>query len=125
VIKLLPSLFENNRVAILTGGSGLYIDAVCNGIDDIPDVDPDIRNHYVEKLSKEGVESLRNELRIVDPEQYQRVDLKNPRRIMRALEIFATTGRPYSSFLNRVKIERDFKIIKVGLMPRRDLLYDK
>lgn len=125
VIKLLPSLFDKNRVAILTGGSGLYIDAVCNGIDNIPDVDPDIRNHYIEKLSKEGVESLRNELRIVDPEQYSRVDLKNPRRIMRALEIFATTGRPYSSFLNRDKTERDFRIVKIGLMPLRDLLYDR
>jgi tRNA dimethylallyltransferase len=124
VIKLLPSLFENSRVAILTGGSGLYIDAVCNGIDNIPDVDPDIRNHYNEKFEKEGVEALRNELRIVDPEQYHRVDLRNPRRIMRALEIFATTGQPYSSFLNRDKIDRDFRIIKIGLMPRRDLLYD-
>lgn len=124
VLRLLSSLYQKNRLAVLTGGSGLYIDAVCNGIDNIPDVETDIRNHYVEKLQNEGVESLRNELKIVDPVHYGRIDLKNPRRIMRALEIFATTGRPYSSFLNKGKTERDFTVIKVGLMPRRDLLYD-
>jgi tRNA dimethylallyltransferase len=124
VIRLLPSLFGKNPVVVLTGGSGLYIDAVCNGIDNIPDVDQDIRNYYIEKLNNEGVESLRNELKIVDPDHYKRIDLRNPRRIMRALEIFATSGRPYSSFLNRVKSVRDFNILKVGLMPRREFLYD-
>ncbi len=125
VMQLLPSLFEKNNRVIMTGGSGLYIDAVCNGIDDIPDVDTEIRNHYMAKLREDGVESLRKELRLVDPEHYNRVDLRNPRRIIRALEIFAATGRPYSSFLTREKITRDFKIIKIGLMPDRDMLHKR
>jgi tRNA dimethylallyltransferase len=125
VLKLLPSLFAKASFAILVGGSGLYIDAVCNGIDEIPDVDPAVRNHYMEKLKLEGIESLRSELRLVDQEHYSRVDLRNPRRIMRALEIFTTTGRPYSTFLQKEKAKRDFKIIRVGLAPNRDLLYER
>jgi len=125
VINLLPSLFEKNSRVIMTGGSGLYIDAVCNGIDDIPDVDIEIRNRYEVKLREEGIESLRNELKLVDPGHYSRVDLRNPRRIIRGLEIFATTGRPYSSFLTKEKIPRNFRIIKIGLMPERGLLHER
>jgi len=125
VLALLPSLFSKNSLAIMTGGSGLYLDAVCNGIDEMPDADPEIRNRYSSKLEKEGIESLRQELKVIDPEHYGKVDLRNPRRIMRALEVFAATGQPYSSFLTREKVIRDFRIIKVGLMPSRDQLYSR
>lgn len=123
VLNLLPELFEKSDYVIMTGGSGLYIDAVCNGIDDIPDVDPEIRDSYISKLHSEGLAALRSELRLVDPEHYRTVDLKNPRRIMRALEIYASTGRPYSSFLTRDKQKRWFNIIKTGIMPEREELY--
>jgi tRNA dimethylallyltransferase len=123
VLNLLPELFEKSDYVIMTGGSGLYIDAVCNGIDDIPDVDPEIRDSYITKLHSEGLAALRSELRLVDPEHYRTVDLKNPRRIMRALEIYASTGRPYSSFLTRDKQKRWFNIIKTGIMPEREELY--
>jgi tRNA dimethylallyltransferase len=125
VNKLLPSLFLKNHVVIMSGGSGFYIDAVCNGIDDIPDIEPAVRKHYTLKFENEGIESLRKELRLVDKEHYGRVDLRNPRRIMRALEVFASTGRPYSSFLKREKAVRDFNIIKTGLMPEREILYER
>lgn len=125
VIKLLPELFRQSPYVILTGGSGLYVNAVCEGIDDIPDVDPEIRKRYISRLSEEGIESLRAELRLVDPDHYARVDLKNPRRIMRALEIYATTGRPYSKFLSGNSIKRNFRIIMTGIMPPRDILYER
>ncbi|MFO7573680.1 MAG: tRNA (adenosine(37)-N6)-dimethylallyltransferase MiaA [Bacteroidales bacterium] len=124
-INLLGSLYKEKEVVIMTGGSGLYINAVCEGIDDIPDVDPGIRERYISKLREEGIESLRTELRIVDPHHYARVDLRNPRRIMRALEIFASTGRPYSSFLNKNRTERNFRVIKIGIMPEREELYSR
>jgi tRNA dimethylallyltransferase len=125
VLKILPSLFEQNHKVIMTGGSGLYIDAVCNGIDDIPDVDPEIREKYVLKYKLEGIESLRSELKLVDPEHYKKVDLKNYKRIIRALEIFDTTGKPYSSYLNKGKPVRDFKIVKIGLQRPRQELYER
>lgn len=125
VLDLLPSLFERNPVVIMTGGSMLYMDAVCSGIDDIPDTDPAVRNKYIELYNHEGLEGLRLALRILDPEHYSRVDLHNPRRIMRALEITETTGKPYSSFLTAKKRERDFRIIKAGLMRERNVLYER
>ncbi len=123
VINLLHNLFLESDIAIMTGGSGLYINAVCDGIDDIPDIDPLIRDSYIRKLREQGIETLRAELRIVDPDHYARVDLRNPRRIMRALEVFASTGKPYSSFLRKTATERDFRIIKTGIMPPREELY--
>lgn len=125
VLKLLPELFAKNGVALMTGGSGLYIDAVCNGIDDIPDVDPVIRKKYAGMFAEEGIESLRMALKIMDPVHYRQVDLKNPKRIIRALEICETTGKPYSSFLTGEKKKRDFQIIKIGLMRPREELYSR
>ncbi len=122
---LLGTLFKDNDLVIMTGGSGLYINAVCEGIDDIPDIDQQVRERYTQKLKKEGIAALRAELRIVDPEHYSRVDLRNPRRIMRALEVFASTGRPYSSFLNKNKTVRDYGIVKIGIMPGREELYSR
>lgn len=123
VLALLPSLFGRNNVAIMTGGSMLYMDAVCRGMDDIPDTDPDVREKYMELYRNEGIEGLRLALRLLDPEHYSRVDLHNPRRILRALEITESTGKPYSSFLTSRVRERDFRIIKAGLTRSRDDLY--
>jgi tRNA dimethylallyltransferase len=123
VLNLLPDLFIKNNLALMSGGSGMYIDAVCNGIDEIPDVDTAIRQKYIAKYKEEGIEGLRVALKFLDPEHYARVDLKNHKRIMRALEICESSGRPYSSFLTKQKRKRDFRTIKIGLERERDDLY--
>jgi tRNA dimethylallyltransferase len=123
VLKLLPTLFSNNNVAIMSGGSGMYIDAVCEGTDDIPDVDPSVREKYIALYDNEGIKGLRIALRLLDPVHYAKVDLKNYKRIIRALEICESSGRPYSSFLTKQKRVRDFRIIKIGLERTRDDLY--
>jgi tRNA dimethylallyltransferase len=125
VIGLLPQLFSNNNIVLMSGGSGMYIDAVCEGIDDIPDVDPSVREKYIDKYKTEGIEGLRAALKLLDPEHYAKVDLKNYKRIIRALEICETAGRPYSSFLKKQKRERDFGIIKIGLERSREDLYQR
>ena len=124
VLKLLPQLFSTNKTAIMAGGSGLYIDAVCNGIDDIPDIDNAVREKYNAIYAESGMENLRAALKLLDPEHYAKIDLKNHKRIIRALEICESTGRPYSSFLNKRKIQRDFGIIKIGLSKNREELYE-
>ncbi|MDY0100059.1 MAG: tRNA (adenosine(37)-N6)-dimethylallyltransferase MiaA [Bacteroidales bacterium] len=123
VLELLPFLFEKNKLAIMAGGSGMYIDAVCNGIDDIPDTEPALREKYNARYREEGIRSLRAELKILDPEYYASVDLRNHKRIIRALEICETTGKPFSSFLTRKKIKREFRIVKIGLARNRAELY--
>lgn len=125
VMNLLPGLFSRKNIVLMSGGSGMYIDAVCEGIDYIPDVDPDIREKYISKYEQEGIEGLRAALKFLDTEHYSKVDLKNPKRIMRALEICETSGRPYSSFLKNKKRERDFRIIKIGLERDRNDLYNR
>jgi tRNA dimethylallyltransferase len=125
VLDLLPELFNKNNIVLMSGGSAMYIDAVCKGIDDIPDVDPEIREKYSSKYREEGIEGLRVALKLLDPEHYTKVDLKNYKRIIRALEICETTGRPYSSFLKNLKRERGFSIIKIGLERTRDELYSR
>lgn len=123
VLDLLYDLFTTRDIVIMTGGSGLYIDAVCNGIDDIPDIDPAEREKYNKKFEEEGIESLRRELKLTDPAYYSKVDLRNHKRIIRALEIYGATGKKYSEFLTNKKVERDFNIIKTGLRRERDDLY--
>jgi tRNA dimethylallyltransferase len=123
VLELLPHLFRKNNIVIMAGGSGMYIDAVCKGIDDIPDIDMVVREKYISMYNNEGIESLRIALRLADPEHYSNVDLKNHKRIIRALEICESTGRPYSSFLKKQKRERDFHIIKTGITRDRNDLY--
>jgi len=123
VLRLLPGQFSKNNLVLMSGGSGMYIDAVCEGIDDIPDVDPAVREKYIDKYKSEGIEGLRVALKLLDPEHYSNVDLKNYKRILRALEICETAGRPYSSFLKKQKRERDFAIIKIGLERSREDLY--
>lgn len=125
VINLLPTLFSKNNFVLMSGGSGMYIDAVCSGIDDIPDVDHEVREKYISRYKEDGIEGLRAALKILDPEHYSKVDLKNHKRIMRALEICETAGRPYSSFLKKNKREREFAIIKIGLERTREDLYNR
>jgi tRNA dimethylallyltransferase len=125
VLSLLTSLFESNDTLVMTGGSMLYIDTLCNGIDDLPNVDPEIRKMVIAKFEKEGIEPLRLELKKIDPEYYQIVDLKNHKRILHALEIFYMTGRKYSSFRSNIKKVRNFNIIKIGLNTGRAILHDQ
>ncbi len=125
VLKILPELFRRKNIVLMIGGSGMYIDAVCNGIDDIPDVDPTIREKLTKQYKEEGIESLRVALKLLDPEYYAKVDLRNHKRIIRALEICESAGRPYSLFLTKNKSERNFGIIKIGLERERDDLYER
>ncbi len=125
VITLLPILFEKNKVVIMTGGSGLYIDAVCNGIDDMPDFDPELRQQLTERMETEGIESLRLELKNLDPDSYNNVDLKNTNRVFRALEMCLLTGKPYSQFLQKTKRIRDFNIVRIALNIDRAQLHER
>lgn len=122
VLELLPSLFNKNRIAVMVGGSGLYIRAVCEGIDELPDVDPSVRKSLHNKLETEGLSGLRSLLQKLDPEYHQTVDAANPNRIIRALEVCLSSGSPYSSFRKKKPALRNFKIIKIGLdLPRAQL----
>lgn len=125
VLDKLDELYKEVDLVIMTGGSGLYIDAVCDGIDDLPDIDEEIRNSLIHKAETEGVETLRFELKRLDPEYYEKVDLRNKNRILRALEVCIMTGQPYSSFRTRNKKTRNFEIIKIGLNIDRQELYDR
>jgi len=123
VMKLLPQLFEKSDYALLSGGSMMYIDAVCNGIDDIPTVDEATRALMKRRLAEEGLEALVEELRRLDPEHYETVDRQNPRRVVHALEICHMTGKTYTSFRTAEKKQRPFEIIKIGLNREREELY--
>jgi tRNA dimethylallyltransferase len=125
VLLLLPRLFGRNNIVLMSGGSGMYLEAVCHGIDDIPDVDPSVREKYILMYRNEGIEGLRVALKLLDPEHYAKVDLKNHKRILRALEICETSGRPYSSFLKKQKRKRDFMVVKIGLNRTREDLYKR
>ena len=120
-----PSPNNHHPIALLSGGSMMYIDAVCNGIDDIPNIREDIRNEMKRRLEDEGLDSLLEELSRLDPEHYAIVDRKNPRRILHALEICHQTGRTYTSFRTGEKRKRPFNIIKIGLNRDRDELYER
>ncbi len=125
VIHLLEDLFRRMNPVIMAGGSGLYIDAVCRGIDDIPTVEPAVRQEMKELYVREGLEGLRSLLKKMDPDYYKKADLRNPKRLLKALEISVQTGRPYSSFLTQPHKQRSFRILKAGLdLPREDL-YDR
>jgi tRNA dimethylallyltransferase len=121
-ISLLDKLFQDHQIVILTGGSGLYINAVCNGIDDLPDPDDTLRNELKTLYSEEGIDSLRSKLRILDPVYYRKVDIANPKRLLRALEVCITTGRPYSELRkNEIKV-RNFEIVMIGLTREKEAL---
>jgi tRNA dimethylallyltransferase len=125
VMQLLDKLYSASDIVFMVGGSGLYINSVIYGIDDIPSIDPEIRNSLKEKYEKEGLSGLRIQLKKLDPEYYEQVDLKNPKRILKALEICYMTGNPYSSFLTRKKKHRPFHIIKIVLNMNREDLYNR
>lgn len=132
VLQLTSQLFQTHNTLILSGGSMMYVDAVCNGIDDIPTVDKEVRATLAERLKNEGVDTLLAELKLVDPEHYDTVDRRNAKRVVHALEIYYTTGKPYSTFLTRKTLrcgdnsaqtaDRPFRILKIGLeRPREEL----
>lgn len=125
VIQLLDKLFEDSDIAILTGGSMMYIDAVCNGIDDIPTVDENTRETMKRRLTTEGLPTLVEELKQLDPEHWNIVDRNNPRRVVHALEICHMTGKTYTSFRKNEKKKRPFNIIKIGLTLPREVLYNR
>lgn len=125
VIELLQQLYKKHQNIIFTGGSGLYINAVLYGIDELPDISPQIREQIAQRLQKNGLNDLRFELKKIDPEYYQKVDLKNPKRIQKALEVFYTTGKPYSSFLKNTKKQRFFNTIKIAIDRPRQELYNR
>lgn len=125
VTNLLDTLHKSHNTIILTGGSMLYIDAVCNGIDDLPTIDEDVRNNVISNFEKYGINHLRLELKRVDPEYYAKTDLKNHKRLMHAIEVFRMTGKPYSSFLTKKKKERPFNIVKIGLNIDRSILHER
>lgn len=125
VLKLLNILFKYKDNVILSGGSMMYIDAVCKGIDDIPSVDNTIRNKLQEKFDKEGLANISKELEKLDPEYYNIVDRNNYKRIIHALEICLSTGQTYTSFRLNSPKKRPFKIVKIGLNRERQELYDR
>ncbi len=125
VLDILKDIYKDKNTALLVGGSGMYIDAVCRGIDALPDADPEIRKNLTEKYEREGIKSLRFDLKRLDPEHYEVVDLNNPKRLLRAVEVCIQTGKTYTSFLTKLKKNRDFKIIKIGLEREREELYER
>jgi tRNA dimethylallyltransferase len=124
-IDKIEELFKQYDTLVMTGGSMLYIDAVCKGIDDIPDVDKEIRNELIARYEKNGIEELRLELKNIDPEYYAKADLKNHKRILHALEIYYSSGKKYSSLLTNPKKKRNFNIIKIGLNTDRQILHER
>ena len=124
-LQLLDKLFLKYETVVMTGGSGLYIDAVCKGIDDFPTVDADIRKTVTGWFESEGVEYLRRQLKILDPENYAKVDLRNHKRIMKAIEVSLQTGKPYSSFLTAKERKRPFDIEKIALNRPREELFER
>ena len=125
VMQLLESLFTTSPVQMLSGGSMMYIDAVCNGIDDIPTIREDIRTEMKRRYQEEGLEALCEDLKKLDPEHYETVDRQNYRRVIHALEICYQTGKTYTSFRKQTKKERPFKIVKIGLNRNREELYKR
>ena len=127
VMTLLSQMFEgkDNALAMMTGGSMMYIDAVCNGIDDIPTIRDDIRQLYKDRLATEGLDPLLAELKTLDPEYYDIVDKCNPRRVVHGLEICRQTGTTYTSFRIRERKQRPFRIVKIALNRPRDILYKR
>lgn len=118
-LQCLDKLFLTKDVVVMVGGSGLYIDALCNGIDDLPDPDETIRNKVNEDFINNGIEYLQEQIKLLDPEYYTQVDLQNPNRLKRALEVCLATGKPYSSLRNNTAKARNFQIHKIGLQKDR------
>ncbi|MES2448599.1 MAG: tRNA (adenosine(37)-N6)-dimethylallyltransferase MiaA [Bacteroidota bacterium] len=124
-LQLIEQLFLKNDVAILVGGSGLYIDAVCKGLDELPEIDLNIREQLNQQLANDGIEVIKTQLQELDPEYFAKVDQSNPQRMIRGLEVILSSGQKLSSFLTAQKKERPFNIIKIGLNTERSILYDR
>ena len=125
VLYYLKEYFKTKNIAIMTGGSGLYIDAVCKGLDSIPDISDEIRSKVTKMLEEGGLEVLQTEVKKADPEYFQIVDKQNPRRLQRALEVYYQTGKPYSTFRQGNTVKRDFNIIKLAILWERDNLIER
>jgi tRNA dimethylallyltransferase len=125
VIELVDKLFLKQKVELLVGGSMMYIDAVCNGMDDVPTVDAETRAFWQKQFLELGLEYVQNELKRLDPKHYDEVDLKNTKRILHALEICSITGKPYSDIRTGKRKERAFNILKIGLTRPREELYER
>lgn len=124
-LKKLEELFEIHQTVIMVGGSGLYIDAVIKGFDVFPEIDPKIREQLINRLEEEGIKTLQHELQKLDPLSYESIAIDNPHRLIRALEICIGSNQPYSSFINKEKKQRNFRVVKIGLEAERSVLYDR
>jgi len=124
-INKLNELFKKHNIIVMVGGSGLYVDAILKGLDDFPEVRKNVRKDLKIKLEKEGIEALQKQLEELDPETYQKVDIDNRQRVIRALEICIGTGKPFSSFLSDKSSQRNFTPIKIGLTADREIIYDR
>ena len=125
-LDLINRLFEEgHETLVMAGGSGFYIDALVNGLDDFPSADLQLRSELTSRLETEGVEALRMELKTLDPESYASIDIANGQRVVRALEVCLMTGKPFSSFKTSSRKSRDFEVEKIGLTRPRDVLYDR
>ncbi len=122
-IDLLEKLFAEKEVVIMTGGSGLFANAVTEGLDEIPEIDPEIRPKIIGTYQEKGLEFLQQEVKRLDPDYFELVDQQNPQRLMRALEVIQGTGKPFSEFRVKHKVERPFQVIKIGLERPREELY--
>lgn len=124
-LKLIEKLHAEHDVLIVTGGSMMYIDALCKGIDEVPTIDENLRKEVYELFDKEGLEPIKAQLKLLDPTFYDQVDLKNHKRVIHALEVCLMAGKPYSSFRTNTVKQRPFEIVKVGLMRNREELYER
>ncbi len=131
-IELITQKFNSNNsefkefsTLIMVGGSGLYVDAVVNGLDKFPEVPAEIRNNLISELETFGIEHLQKKLKKVDPIHYSKVDIQNPHRLIRALEVYDSTGKPFSSFLNKKAVARDFETLFIGLTAEREIIYER
>jgi tRNA dimethylallyltransferase len=124
-LNIIAEQHKTHDVLVATGGSMMYIDALCNGIDDVPTVDEELRKEIYDLYEKEGLEPIRAQLKTLDPDFYNIVDLKNYKRVIHALEVCLMTGKPYSSFRTNTKKQRPFNVIKIGLMREREQLYER
>ncbi len=124
-IESINSIFKKNKVAVLVGGSGLFINSVLYGLDEIPEIDENIRNSLYSDMDSLGIKTLQEKLKLLDPNSYENIDIDNPRRLIRALEVTIGSGKPYSSFLKKTKKTRNFNVITIGLNQDRAELYEK
>lgn len=125
-LELINRLFdEGHETLVMAGGSGFYVDALVNGLDDFPSADLQLRNELMLRLKEEGVDNLRMELKVLDPESYATIDIANGQRVVRALEVCLMTGKPFSSFKTAQNKKRDFEVEKIGLTRPREVLYDR